>query len=57
LYRVQYCLNNGEKQYLVFVSGQGGGRWQCGGIVSWQQRGTGTNSRCCIHCYLCNTVL
>ncbi|MDE7478546.1 MAG: hypothetical protein K2M91_11455 [Lachnospiraceae bacterium] len=30
---VQHCLNNGEKQCLKFVSGQGGGRRQCGGIV------------------------
>ena len=30
---VQRCLNNSEKQCLIFVTGQGGGRRQCGGIV------------------------
>ena len=30
---VQHCLNNSEKQCLIFVTGQGGGRRQCGGIV------------------------
>ena len=30
---VQHCLNNGEKQCLLFVLGKGGGRRQCGGIV------------------------
>ena len=30
---VQRCLNNSEKQCLLFVTGQGGGRRQCGGIV------------------------
>ncbi|MDE6999636.1 MAG: hypothetical protein K2P73_04965 [Lachnospiraceae bacterium] len=30
---VQRCLNNSEKQCLIFVTGQGGGRGQCGGIV------------------------
>ena len=30
---VQCCLNNSEKQCLIFVTGQGGGRRQCGGIV------------------------
>jgi len=50
-------VKNSEKQCLIFVTGQGGGRRQCGGIVDWRQRGTGANSRCCIHCYLCNAVL
>jgi len=54
---VQHCLNNSEKQCLIFVTGQGGGRRQCGGIVDWRQRRTGANSRCCIHCYLRNAVL
>jgi len=39
------------------VTGQDGGRRQCGGIVYWRQRRTGANSRCCIHCYLRNAVL
>ena len=30
---VQHCQNNGEKQCMIFVSGQGGERRQCGGIV------------------------
>ena len=30
---VQRCLNNSAKQCLIFVTGQGGGRRQCGGIV------------------------
>ena len=30
---VQRCVNSSEKQCLIFVSGQGGGRRQCGGIV------------------------
>jgi len=30
---VQRYINNSEKQCLIFVSGQGGGRRQCGGIV------------------------
>jgi len=30
---VQCCINNGEKQCLIFVPEQGGGRRQCGGIV------------------------
>ena len=54
---VQRCLNNSEIQCLIFVTGQGGGRRQCGGIVDWRQRRTGANSRCCIHCYLRNAVL
>jgi len=57
LYLVQRCLNNSEIQCLIFVTGQGGGRRQCGGIVDWRQRRTGANSRCCIHCYLRNAVL
>ena len=33
VFLVQHCLNNSEKQCLLFVTGQGGGRRQCGGIV------------------------
>jgi len=34
---------------LIFLSGQGGGKRRCGGIVDWRQRRTGRNSRPRIH--------